>query len=521
MRTGKTIQEALLKVAILGTDRGRLSGEVRQQLQDRGLLGANHERGSSAELLVLNSKWQVFSRAGKKLDVFSGIFPEKAGEDLPILPANASGVLQEILNEGKAPFLREMLVHVQQSHQVVPPELLPELFSEAIDKKGLYGIMEQVAGNRGRWLARLVPGWRIFFPSLLENAETPEELGRYFEYLRKEDADRGLSWLEEHWNEMGGRFRMEVLKGLRIGSSDGDIPFLARCMEQEKLGIRRVAVALLMRRPASSFYQQLTEILHEGGIDRLDNFSSNHFSLTKSKVVTTFVEQFPYWKDLRSNRTSAHFLYTLGRFMPLTYWGVEDVVSAVRVIDIMMAAKPEFLRGVSQNADLIRQPVWQEALLVRYLNNPLAPNWGDESIAYLFQYLSKEVYWKVAVGLLKSSELAPITGTAENILLGKIQLPWNRLLSDTFLDYINRSLKREVIVHGGSRRFFTLEEEKSVMGHVSYYIHPGITGYLEREWVRQSGEFLSHDRRLFLENVRFRQKMLTSIYAPDQANIRK
>lgn len=509
-----TILDALLRVAILGTDRAQLEKQVSARLYELGFVLTDNEGSGASNILSVMSGWQVYARAGGILPKYSEALPSKCELDVNIMPDAARPFLKEILKGRFKPVLSEFLYFLIKKGMVVSLEMLPDLFDAVKDNKKLHPFISRVSGNRGKWLGSRVSDWRNFFPSLLEESEVPKEKRFFFEHYRLQQPDEARDWLESGWSSFKGQMRMELMKGMEKGCGIGDITFLEQCLEGEKLGIRRIGASLLMQLPESGLYKKINKLFQILEIanplvfrEKLEYFKS--LSALKQK---DFID-FPFWKDSGQTSGIDQAVYTMCRFFPLTSWGLADKRSISAVVGIYVNRKEvSVLRGIMHNPSLRYAIDWQEVLLETYSRNPEKAMWGIDTEDYLIKAISKDVYCRVAAEILRVSDTVPIVGNREHFILSAFKYGWNRELSAVFVEYAVKDLKKTTFFEGGKMGVVNYNDMKALCVHVSCFFHPGLLKAAEQCWESAAGRHIFGDLESFYETVEFRRDMVLSIY---------
>lgn len=181
-------------------------------------------------------------------------------ETRAVVSSRAVAVLRRLLPEECRALLPEWLELCAARGLIVSPFYLRSLFNLATDDT-LRALVRQVAGERGRWLARQNPEWvwltsgdaaQPLDAATWETGTTDERV-IWFTQLRAKAPDEARTQLEKTWAEEIPDFRETILEAMRPGLSVADEPFLTRLLKDRRKGVRTGAQALLATLPASAF----------------------------------------------------------------------------------------------------------------------------------------------------------------------------------------------------------------------------------------------------------------------------
>lgn len=260
----------LLSVAAVGSTRRPLVlpsvpgpfGSLLQRLQ---------EMAPESRLLAAAAAVSLRARAGCVLPVDPEPSEAPAAPDpQPVCSPQAEAQLRRILGGGHAKLLPQW-IHAAVARGVRLPEtLLPQLMELGRTDPRLSGLVAQVAGVRGRWLATQNPDWLAFreAPDPAAQLQTwqtgtrAERLG-LLRRLRGEAglAGRALALLQSTWREESAPDRSLFLEVLEAGLGPADEPFLEAALEDRRKAVHRAAARLLASLRGSALCARMTERL--------------------------------------------------------------------------------------------------------------------------------------------------------------------------------------------------------------------------------------------------------------------
>ncbi|GEM_PF-2295400 len=152
------IWSALVKTALIGTDRSPLSAEVLSQLQQQGI-----DTNADAAHILLESAalYSQLRKAGFVLQNFNGNLSEAAlvsAENFcgRISIQHLSNILEGLYKK----VLPEFIFLSAQANKILPSEFLPDFFQLCLRNRTLWNTALPIIGNHGRWLLPQNPAWK-------------------------------------------------------------------------------------------------------------------------------------------------------------------------------------------------------------------------------------------------------------------------------------------------------------------------------------------------------------------------
>jgi len=167
----KQFWQALVKTALLGTERSQLSKETLQELIHLGV-----DTNAAVPLVLLESAamGSQMRKAGFMLPNFIGNLPEAADVAEENFCSRASiRHLELIFNGQYRKALPEFIFLAAKANKILPPEYLPAVFQESMRNKKLWETAVPIIGNYGNWLLKQNPGWSRLIKLLQEEKTAP------------------------------------------------------------------------------------------------------------------------------------------------------------------------------------------------------------------------------------------------------------------------------------------------------------------------------------------------------------
>lgn len=187
-------------------------------------------------------------------------FDAAPAETQPYARPAAIAVLRRLLGEEWRALLPEWLDLCAQRGALVPPFFLRALFQLAHEPADRERV-RRVAGERGRWLARLNAEWSWLLggsdaagtPDVaLWEVGTPEERLGVFVALRRTNPAAARSLAARTWSDETPDFREQLIEAMRDGLGADDEPFLVPALKDKRKGVRTGAQTLLAVLPNSA-----------------------------------------------------------------------------------------------------------------------------------------------------------------------------------------------------------------------------------------------------------------------------
>jgi len=179
--------KTLVKIGLVGTNRSKVSEEMKKELQVMGI----EEEDPARLVLKAAATISMMRKAGKQPADFDGNLPSIIQKNpTNICSKRAVQYLNMILKRNDLLILSEFLIILKKYNKSLPPEALPITLDKAVKTPKIWQTLSPVLGNRGRWLMDQNPDWAIldYTPSLddWKNGNTKERVA-YLSHQRSID----------------------------------------------------------------------------------------------------------------------------------------------------------------------------------------------------------------------------------------------------------------------------------------------------------------------------------------------
>lgn len=248
----------LVRLALLGGERGTMTPEFRKKLESYGI-----QTDSQFPEVLLESA-ALFNQIRKgafQLETFEGDLPQpiKETDDQTCSPRSTAHLFA-ILDGRFAPALEEFLNHLKENGKKIPNETLPMLLNASLEDEELWYLLRPVLGKQGEWLLEQWPPW-----SALRGVQTIEDWdltplsdrAAYLRHLRDKKPERALDLLKVHWNSLKAGDKFPLLKTLEINLSGKDESFLEQLLDERSKKVRLEAASLLANLSTSGLIERL------------------------------------------------------------------------------------------------------------------------------------------------------------------------------------------------------------------------------------------------------------------------
>lgn len=296
--------------------------------------------------LSLSSLVYQFRQAGALPSNFSAVTQAIADEETkPHSTAKATAVLKTILNEGHYSLLELWLKRCAEKGWCVEPEIIPQLFDIATERKDLTKLINEISGKRGEWLSTLNPRWNFFSAvpeeTTLWETGTPAERKALLFSLRETKPEDAVELLKTTWATEGVNEKVSFLETLKINLSPADLVWLESLNEKGQK-VNRAIADLLKLIPSSAILQIYYGILKSavnirtekaflGMINKKSIEISESISFPES-IFKTDIEKLSSDKNVSD---SQYILVQLIASVPPSFWNDHLHESSEEIIQLL------------------------------------------------------------------------------------------------------------------------------------------------------------------------------------------
>jgi Family of unknown function (DUF5691) len=432
----------LVKMALLGTEKLPLQTSVLPKKIQETLDTSPENDRESAFLKAAALTW-LYEKAGHKPDRTP--LPDMAvapAETLPQAPPQYKVLLNRILSEDKLPIhliLSVLCQKMASKNVLIPPDLLVPILTiaEKSDLKRKPDLLQRVIGERGKWLAQFNKKWAFLTPKPIEtlwNEGSNAERRDVLDALRQTDPSQAFAYMSQVWNEINATERRGFLKILeKYPSNDAtELAFLERFFEElsdEKARtkdinrqMREDVVAILLLNPQSKLYGFVLE-----NLTQYVKTEKKLLGLSSKTKITV-----PQGEDDFFNVMNLERLFGVKKT-------ASETVAEFMLRQFLTMLHPQFWETVLTN-------YWPEDVKI-IADTGVSKEFKKNALAYLAVAASKSRHKKVALDILKTADITPVTLSLFGLLtdeeLGK--MAFEKLTDQNFADFVDALRSRNKI----------------------------------------------------------------------------
>ena len=498
--------ESLKKAALLGTDRGRLPGQMLRALAESGVSNRLPPQQIVLEGAAL---FHQLSRTAAAPEVFTGSLPPAPGETGQRYAGRRAAYHLQLILEGRfRPALPEFIRLLVEKKRAFPPESLPSLLEQALTDPLFWRTIEPAVGPVGHWLIGRHPHWRALTPGGPWSTGTAIERRRLFAHLRQTDPGRAMRLLSDDWPQLGFREQVDFLDLLEPTLGPADEPFLEARLDNRRREVRRRAADLLARIESAALPQRLfgklNRYLRISEDERLQVELPDHFDATLLRDGIT--EKSPPGQP--AGRREGWLLQMLAR-VPPAWWTeafTNDPAECIRLF--LQAGRQElWLTALGEAALRYRDAEWMEALLLYWEENDREGPWKNSLPEQLMDALSAEAFHRLALQLLRRRGRLPGAGSLTAHLLSRSRHAWPEQLSVLFIRSLQQWLAELPPFQSAPPAY------RAQLEAAAYHSDPGLLDQLRRGWPLQAPSWRLWEKEVetFLNTLMFRREMQRSL----------
>lgn len=506
--------KSLVNVALLGTDRGKLSEEQKATLQQKGI----PTTGTPAEIIMNGAAYYAQVRkVGLPQVVREEALPFPAAkESLPTCNTKSSQHLALILNGTYDLALNEFLNALAQIKHRLPEETLPQILEKCKKQPDLWQVVQPSIGERGHWLLEQNPKWAI----LLKIPQQEDwAIGSHTKrlklltQLRKDKSPVALTLLESTWAEEAANHKVDFLKIMEINLSKLDELFLNKLLDARQKEVRQSAAFLLARIPDSALILRMFERVKSYILIKKGSFQKEKLEITlpedcDDSMLRDGINPRSQWfrGGLKASR-----LGQMITMIPPKYWEVFFDKKPKEVIQIFLRTDQHselLMQAIIKATDLSKDEDWLDAILTFWLDSKSLQRWKDLKVMPLLEQLPAYLFNKIAANGLESingllEETDPIT-----TLLKSSQHQWSDELTILFVNNLKKWLEME------SSRYWNGWHYRGILKKAAYSCNPAIYNKISENWPIESRIWSSWEKEVqaFLNIIQFRKMMLSTLH---------
>lgn len=323
----------IIHTAMIGTDKKKIGqDELVPQLEKAAtLIAENSNIDKEEKFLQIASVAFNYRQTGVAVLKKTGIDLAAALPEEKQYCSNASlQIVKDILSEESIPLLSFWLQHCNQKNKIVPPEIVPALFSMGMQYKKLQPFIVPCSGKRGEWLCHFNEEWNFSAAQTLEElwqTGRPEQRKYVLAEIRATDPERARELLQQTWTQEDAGTKVSFLEILSDQLSENDIPFLESLSTEKGKKVKDEAVKLLKKIPGSQIVQQYLQLIKEAVVLKKErallgmmNKTSLQFQLPAAIDDAIFKSGIEKLSSNKEFTDDEFIIYQLIQFIPPSFW---------------------------------------------------------------------------------------------------------------------------------------------------------------------------------------------------------
>jgi hypothetical protein len=507
------IWDEIVKVALIGTDRSNLSTAVQESLKQQGV---DISKGPTKMLLDGAALYAQLQRSGSYPKPWAGALPDKASNESGTTCSRKSrSHLQLILKGEYLDLLPEFVYHLVKHKKLLPLDLLPSLLDQSKSNNDLWKVLRHAIGERGRWLIQQNPEWQalLFDPQIVDwETGTRDERFALLRYHREHDPAKAREYIQTTWQQDDLKSREQFLKILKTKASKYDEDFLENCLDDRRKEIRKTAASVLTHIP----YSKRTDRIFNRLVDQM--ILNEKVGGKKEKIKIQLPEELspslirdgidPASRWFKGGVKASRFGQMIA-IIPPKRWEVHFEKSATDTLHLFVKTEWSelLLQAVTEATVTHRDMEWAEAILLFWLDNYSKVRWQYFNPIQLFANIDEKVFNKVALIHIQQKSALLDEESPLSLLLRNVNLPWQDLLSTTFIQSM------QGWIAGETSHYWSGWHLRPILKKAAIYSNPQLFEQLVKGWSSHSYAWNSWEKEVerFLSVLKFRKDMIEEL----------
>lgn len=507
--TNKTRQE-LIKLALLGTDRGNFETATLEQFQQ---LGIDTSLPPSEIVLQAAAMYASMQKAGFQPKTYTEPLPNRAPIDnTPVCSSKSIQHLTTILNQTQRNYddiLKEFVEILGKVNKRLPEEKLPEIFLKAEKNKKLWQYLESVVGTRGKWLADQNPTWKLgFYKPNIEDWDigTLDERKELLRHTRKTNPSKALELVQSTWEEDGWREKVAFLKILNTNISIADEGFLESCLDARQKEIRKTAAQLLSKIDGSALVNRMFERVKPLIIIKNRRLDLHLPEALDEATIRDGIDPRSQWFK---GGVKASRLGQMMAIIPPKHWEKHFKLSPQKLLRKFVTSdwKELLLQAISESIMLHKDDTWAEAFLHYWLDHYTEPYWKKLNLVPLIESLSPKVVNTIAIKGFKSAKTLIDEEHPVTLILKNSEHQWSSQLTKELLKNLRNWLNKE------NTRYWSSWHFKNILKKAAFKSDPQLAQFASAGWPEDSRNWSAWERDVdeFIQILSFRKTMIENL----------
>lgn len=506
------VWEELVKLALIGTDRGQLSKGSKNRLQEMGIDVKNTPMTVVLEGAALFTQ---IRKVGLPITKRKRILPKPAAkEEQAICSPKSIQHFSLILNGNYEKALPEFLKQLRKVNKRLPEEVLPTILEKCLSERSLWSTIQYAIGNRGKWLVAQNPRWQYFgiLPNQIswETGSHDERLN-LLKYLRTHDTAKAIKLLQQTWQEEALNHKIDFLKTFSGQLNKGDEAFLERLLDAHRREIRQEAARLLAKMGNSALVQRMFQRLRQliqlkSRAGKKDKLLIQLPDKCDDAMVRDGIDPRSQWFKGGMKASRLGQMITI---IPPKLWEIHFNKNTTEVLDLFIHSEwgELMVQAAIEATALHENEVWTDTILTFWIENKNKQRWKQLNIRPLIEIVSKPIFNKIAARGLEQAEGLIDESDPIMLLLKNTEHVWENRLILLFSNNLKSWLKKE------SSGYYAGWHYRNILKKAAYLCNPALYNTLANGWPMESRVWPSWEKEVeaFLNILTFRREMIKAL----------
>lgn len=500
------IWEELVKIALIGTERGKLPEQATEALSR---LGIDVESNPAQVVLEGAALYHQLRRAGFPIPTYQGDTPVAIDEDednKAVVSIRSARHLKLILEGRFQQALPEYLHLLKQHQKRIPPEHLPTLFYFSLKSPPLWRIVQENLTPAGQWLLRQNPDWAAL--AVRPDVETwpdavHEEQLAILRFIRQAQPEEAVALLKGIWSETSYPHKKAFLEEMERGLGPYDEPFLEECLDDSRKEVRAAAASLLARLPDSALQERLFS--YARGLFREEKGKGLALHMPEKLDDNLKKDGIGAARKNYPGGNRAALAFDILSKIPPRRWEEHfgrPTVDALRIL--ASSDQKKLLLDALANAAVLHQDHrWIEAILRYWWRTNDEEAWAGSRGKLLMEHLPEPVFNEIALQHLKQNPGFIEEKSFLSQMLGMGTHYWDKALAQLVVKGFQQWLS------GARAYYWNLWHYKRILEVAAYRIDPGHLENFRTGWDSRSPVWYRWEKDVerFLRVLAFRKEM--------------
>ncbi len=503
----------LVKVALIGTDRSKLSEESKSALSN---LGIDTSKDPAHLILQGAALFSLMQKTGGFPKSWDKAIPEKSPKEKGIACSKKSRNHLKLILKGKyEDLLPEFIIHLAKNNKLIPLDFIPNLLDQSLTNSAFWSILKSAIGKRGHWLIEQNPEWQTlsFQPDIsIWETGTRAQRVQLLEYLRSQNSKEVIELLKSTWDQDDLQSKALFIKTLEINTSNEDEVFLEECLDNSRKEIRKPAAKALASIPQSRLckrmFEQIVEMMEfkTKASSKKEKLSIKLPEELTDDMIRDGIDPSTRWFK---GGVKASRLGQMIAIVPPYFWEKHFNKETGETLQLFVRSEWSelMLQAVTEATIQHKNMSWAEEILLFWLDNFQKARWQHFNPLQLFNIISPEVFNKIAIIHINKKNSLIDEESPLSLLLRNVNLPWQETLSKAFIHAMQKWIA------GETSHYWSGWHLRPILKKAAVHTNPKLFDQLSKGWSTHSNAWNSWEKEIdtFLSILKFRKDFIQEL----------